>query len=107
MLTSVFRLMVGVALVMLTLLGSAEPSAAVSLEASAMGIFNFAGDRPTNLGVKEGKLSPCPGSPNCVVSQGDADAEHSIAPLALTKATSPGHGQAGGLGQGHAPHHHC
>ena len=84
MLTSVFRLMVGVALVMLTLLGSADPSAAVSLEANAMGIFNFAGDRPTDLGVKEGNLAPCPSSPNCVVSQGDADADHRIAPLAYS-----------------------
>ncbi|WOD41184.1 DUF1499 domain-containing protein [Nodosilinea sp. E11] len=44
-------------------------------------IGNMAGDRPTNLGVKAGKLAPCPASPNCVVSQGEADAEHSIAPL--------------------------
>jgi uncharacterized protein (DUF1499 family) len=84
MLTSVFRLMVGVALIMLTLLGAAEPSAAVSFEANAMGILSFAGDRPTNLGVKEGKLAPCPGSPNCVVSQGGGDAEHTIAPLAYS-----------------------
>jgi uncharacterized protein (DUF1499 family) len=32
-------------------------------------MFNFSGKRPTNLGVKEGKLAPCPGSPNCVNSQ--------------------------------------
>lgn len=47
-------------------------------------IGNFAGDRPTNLGVKAGKLAPCPTSPNCVVSQGDTDAEHGIAPLAYS-----------------------
>jgi uncharacterized protein (DUF1499 family) len=46
--------------------------------------FNLAGDRPTNLGVKEGKLAPCPTSPNCVISQGDEDAEHAIAPLAYS-----------------------
>ena len=46
--------------------------------------FNLAGDRPTNLGVKEGKLAPCPSSPNCVVSQGNGDAEHAIAPLAYS-----------------------
>ena len=86
MLTSAFRLVFGVALVMLTLLGHAAPSAAVSLEASPMGVlpFNLAGDRPTNLGVKEGKLAPCPTSPNCVISQGDEDAEHAIAPLAYS-----------------------
>ena len=47
-------------------------------------IGNMAGDRPTNLGVKAGKLAPCPSSPNCVISQGDADAEHAIAPLAYS-----------------------
>ncbi len=45
---------------------------------------NLAGDRPTNLGVKEGKLAPCPTSPNCVISQGNEDAEHAIAPLAYS-----------------------
>ncbi|MBD0335627.1 MAG: DUF1499 domain-containing protein [Cyanobacteria bacterium Co-bin13] len=44
----------------------------------------FAGQRPTNLGVKDGKLAPCPGSPNCVVSQGAQDGEHAIAPIAFT-----------------------
>ncbi|MBW4481714.1 MAG: DUF1499 domain-containing protein [Tildeniella torsiva UHER 1998/13D] len=85
MLKSVFRLGFGVALVMMTLLGHAYPSAAVSLDDGPMGVLpfigNLAGQRPTTLGVKDGKLSPCPDSPNCVVSQGDADAEHAIAPL--------------------------
>ncbi len=88
MLTSAFRVVFGVALVILTLLGIASPSAAVSLEASSMGalpfIGNLAGDRPTTLGVKAGKLSPCPSSPNCVVSQGNEDTEHAIAPLAYS-----------------------
>lgn len=44
----------------------------------------FSGQRPSNLGVKEGQLSPCPGSPNCVVSQGNPDAEHAIAPIAYS-----------------------
>jgi uncharacterized protein (DUF1499 family) len=35
----------------------------------------------SNLGVKDGSLSPCPETPNCVVSQ-NADAAHGIAPLA-------------------------
>jgi uncharacterized protein (DUF1499 family) len=46
--------------------------------------FNLAGNRPANLGVKAGQLAPCPGSPNCVVSQGAADADHAIAPLAYS-----------------------
>jgi uncharacterized protein (DUF1499 family) len=41
----------------------------------------FSGSRPTNIGVKEGRLAVCPKSPNCVVSQGEAEAEHAIAPL--------------------------
>ena len=40
----------------------------------------FAGKRPDNLGVQSGKLTPCPGTPNCVNSQ-SADPEHAIAPL--------------------------
>ncbi len=40
----------------------------------------FAGSRPDNLGVVEGKLAPCPSSPNCV-STSSQDAEHGIAPL--------------------------
>jgi uncharacterized protein (DUF1499 family) len=41
----------------------------------------FGGSRPANLGVQNGRLSPCPNSPNCVVSQGQTDAQHAIAPL--------------------------
>ncbi len=43
----------------------------------------FAGKRPDNLGVKAGKLAPCPNSPNCVSSQSE-DTEHAIAPLPYT-----------------------
>lgn len=40
----------------------------------------FAGKRPNNLGVRDGKLAPCPSTPNCVCSQSE-DAEHKIEPL--------------------------
>ncbi len=44
----------------------------------------FAGRPPTSLGVKDGRLAPCPRSPNCVASQADrADAAHFIAPIAI------------------------
>jgi uncharacterized protein (DUF1499 family) len=43
-------------------------------------MFNFTGTRPSNLGVKEGKLAACPGTPNCVNSQSD-DAQSKIAAL--------------------------
>lgn len=42
----------------------------------------FAGESP-DLGIIEGHLSPCPSSPNCVVSQG-ADESHTIAPITYT-----------------------
>jgi uncharacterized protein (DUF1499 family) len=46
----------------------------------AMGLF--AGRSPTNLGAKDGRLAPCPSSPNCVASQADpADATHHVAPI--------------------------
>jgi uncharacterized protein (DUF1499 family) len=55
---------------------------ALTLGGRAMGLF--AGKPPANLGVKNGRLAPCPRSPNCVASQGDAaDAAHYIAPIAF------------------------
>ena len=43
-------------------------------------MFNWR--RPTNLGVKDGRLASCRPTPNCVCSQADpSDREHSIAPL--------------------------
>lgn len=40
----------------------------------------FAGSIPANLGVKNQQLSPCPPTPNCVVSQ-NSDPTHEIAPI--------------------------
>lgn len=39
--------------------------------------------QPDNLGVVEGRLRPCPESPNCVCSF-DTDREHSIPPLTFS-----------------------
>jgi len=41
----------------------------------------FAGTPPPGLGVRDGRLAPCPASPNCVTSDA-ADDTHRIAPLA-------------------------
>ena len=42
-------------------------------------MLSFSGTRPTNLGVKDGKLADCPETPNCVSSQADpSDSEHYI-----------------------------
>ena len=38
------------------------------------------GARPASLGVRQGRLAPCPASPNCVSSLAD-DEMHRIAPL--------------------------
>lgn len=43
-------------------------------------MFNFKGTKPSNLGVKDGKLAACPGTPNCVNSQSD-DAQAKIEAL--------------------------
>lgn len=40
------------------------------------------GQRPHNLGVQEGHLTPCPDSPNCVSSQSD-DPDQAVEPLPL------------------------
>ncbi len=40
-----------------------------------------AGEAPQNLGVQDGRLIPCPESPNCV-SSFETDETHGIAPLA-------------------------
>ena len=47
-----------------------------------MPLFSCAGARPSNLGVKDSRLAPCPSSPNCVSSD-DADAAHQVAPFQL------------------------
>lgn len=64
-------------------------SAAPTLE-TAMAtkpLFSFSGKQPANLGIKDGKLAPCPNTPNCVSSQaGNGDTEHKIAPIAYRSA---------------------
>ena len=47
-----------------------------------LALFGCAGERPANLGVNNGGLAACPGSPNCVSSLATDD-RHSIAPLAF------------------------
>jgi uncharacterized protein (DUF1499 family) len=50
----------------------------------AKGDTMFAGKRPDNLGVVNGRLTACKRSPNCVSSQAErGDAEHYIAPIAF------------------------
>jgi uncharacterized protein (DUF1499 family) len=44
-------------------------------------VAGCAGPRPERLGVADGKLTPCPSSPNCVCSQSQ-DKLHAIDPIA-------------------------
>jgi len=44
------------------------------------------GTRPSTLGVEEGRLTPCPTSPNCVSTQ-STDEKHRIDPIAYTTST--------------------
>lgn len=39
-------------------------------------LFSFSSKPPTNLGVVDGKLAPCPNSPNCVSTQGSQPSQH-------------------------------
>jgi uncharacterized protein (DUF1499 family) len=66
-------------------IASPQASSMVYLASSGGTVFKFSGKRPTNLGIKDGKLAACPKSPNCVCSQApEADTEHWIAPLTYT-----------------------
>ena len=47
-----------------------------------MPLFSCSGTRPANLGIKDGRLSVCPASPNCVSSDA-ADGAHAVAPFQL------------------------
>jgi uncharacterized protein (DUF1499 family) len=48
-----------------------------------MYVLSLSASRPANLGVKDGKLAPCPASPNCVSTQADDEA-HKIEPIRFT-----------------------
>lgn len=45
-----------------------------------LAVLSFTSRRPDTLGVANGRLAPCPQSPNCVSSRA-ADATHRIEPL--------------------------
>ncbi|HUJ86302.1 MAG TPA: DUF1499 domain-containing protein [Burkholderiales bacterium] len=66
--------------VILLLVGA---TAGIALHTSlTRGNTMFAGKRPTNLGLHDGRLAPCRRSPNCVSSQADAaDTVHRVAPI--------------------------
>ena len=50
-----------------------------------LSILGCSGVPPRHLGLKEGRLIPCPSTPNCVSSQ-STDPRHAVAPLPLRSA---------------------
>jgi uncharacterized protein (DUF1499 family) len=46
-----------------------------------LGILSACAGKPPVVGLVDGKLRPCPNSPNCVCSQGKEDPQHAIEPL--------------------------
>jgi uncharacterized protein (DUF1499 family) len=84
MFKSLFSLIFGIFLLSLSWLwltpcAQATPSFLNSSMTTAA-LFHFEGIVPTNLGIHDGQLSPCPSSPNCVVSQ-KGDETHQIEPI--------------------------
>jgi uncharacterized protein (DUF1499 family) len=55
----------------------------VALPIIGIYLMSFMARRPANLGVKDGKLAPCPNSPNCVSTQAE-DAAHRMEPIRFT-----------------------
>ena len=47
-------------------------------------LLSCSGKRPSNLGVSDSRLAPCPASPNCLSSDAH-DSAHKIPPFQLTK----------------------
>ncbi len=50
------------------------------------GLLGCAGTAPTNLGLNDNRLAPCPSSPNCVCSY-DTNEGHTITPIPLKGST--------------------
>jgi uncharacterized protein (DUF1499 family) len=55
----------------------------VLLPAAALALLSAFSRRPSNLGVVDGRLAPCPDSPNCVSTQAH-DAAHRMEPISYS-----------------------
>ena len=55
-----------------------------------LGWIGCAGQRPTDIGVRDARLAPCPSSPNCVSSDAKSGDAHQIAPLPLRGTVQDG-----------------
>ena len=57
-------------------------AACVLAPAVSLGVLSALARKPKNLGVVDGRLTPCPDSPNCVSTRAE-DPEHRIDPIAF------------------------
>lgn len=71
---------------------SSWPAICLLLLCLALMLAQCSEDRPRKLGVTDGRLSPCPSSPNCVSSQGN-DERHAIEPLHYESALGEARGR--------------
>lgn len=51
---------------------------------ATMAGLSLAARRPAGLGLHDGRLRPCPATPNCVCSCAEPGDDHAVAPLAFT-----------------------
>ena len=61
--------------------------AAAAVATAVMAILARVVKAPANLGVNNGRLAPCPNSPNCVSTQSQ-DPRHQIAPIPFTSSAA-------------------
>jgi uncharacterized protein (DUF1499 family) len=61
-----------------------------SIVTLSMLIIGCTGARPASLGTKDGKLAPCPSTPNCVSSR-STDREHAVEPLSFPGTVAEAH----------------
>jgi uncharacterized protein (DUF1499 family) len=55
-------------------------------------MMGCSGKTPATLGVKDGRLAPCPSSPNCVSTRSE-DPRHAIAPLSFSGTAAEARGR--------------
>lgn len=60
---------------------------AALVTAGLLAFLSMTDHAPTNLGLTDGRLAPCPDSPNCVSSTATGP-RHAIAPFALDRSTA-------------------
>lgn len=71
-------------------MGAATVRILMMIVIAGMLAIGCAGARPASLGIKDGKLAPCPSWPNCVSSQ-STGREHAVEPLSFPGTVTGAH----------------